>query len=236
MYGKSILSILTSPQKNMKVAARISGRRPFWGALALAVLVLLAAGSVPASAQQVTVKKIYDGNTVKLSNGKRVRYIGVSVPDKETKPFFKLCRDANRALVEGREVIVLSDVRTKDDDGKLLGYVYHGDLFVNAELIRLGFGLAAALPPNDRYGKLFLTMQDEARANRRGLWAYEDASNEAYYVGSKAEKIFHRPDCFHVKNLDFDDKTIFRDRDRALEQGYCQDWRCCPLFRALERR
>lgn len=187
-------------------------------------------------AQQVTVKKIYNGNTVRLSDGKKVRYTGVSIPDKETKPFFTLCRDANRALVEGQEVIVLTDVLKKDDDGKMLGYVYHGDLFVNAELIRLGFGLAYTLPPNDRYGKLFQSMQQEARSSRRGLWAYEDASNEAYYVGSKSAKMFHRPDCFHVQNLDFDDKVIFRDRNKALEQGFGQDWRCCPLFKQPDRQ
>jgi micrococcal nuclease len=199
-------------------------------------MVLLAFAWSGVDAQQVTVKKTYNGNTIKLSDGKRVRYIGVSVPDKETKPFFGFCRDANRALVEGKEVIVLTDVLKKDDDGKMLGYVYHGDLFVNAELIRLGFGLAYTLPPNDRHAKLFQSMQKEARSSRRGLWAYEDASNEAYYVGSNSEKVFHRPGCFHVKNLSFDDKVIFRDRDKALEQGFGQDWRCCPLFRAPERK
>ena len=52
---------------------------------------------------------------------------------------------------------------------------------------------------NVQHRELFLTLQQEARKNRSGLWAFEDQSDEPYYVGSKSGKIFHRPSCPHDK-------------------------------------
>ena len=56
----------------------------------------------------------YSGTVIKLQSqtakGKdvKVRYIGVDAPDKG-KPFFEICRNANKALVENRKVRVQSD-------------------------------------------------------------------------------------------------------------------------------
>ena len=97
-----------------------------------------------------------------------------------------------------------------DGSGRPLVYVYAADVFVNAELIKNGYGLVAAPDGNVQHRDFFLTLQQEARKNRRGLWAFEDQSDEPYYVGSKSRKIFHRPSCPHVKGLAFDDRLIFR--------------------------
>ena len=86
------------------------------------------------------------------------------------------------------------------------------------------------MPPNIRYKDLLLGLQRDARKNRKGLWAFEDHNDEPYYVGSKSRKVFHRPSCSHVKNLEFDDRSILRTKDEALNSGFAQDWRCCPLF------
>lgn len=177
------------------------------------------------------VKKIYNGKSIKLSDGKKITYIGLSAPDKKGKPFYTMCKEANKSLVDKKRVAILTDLSEKGDDGKVSGYVYAGEVFVNAELIKNGYALVRILPLNDHYKEYFLSLQKEARKNRRGLWAFEDMSNEPYYVGSKSKKVFHRPKCFHVENIDFDDRIIFRTKDEALNKRFVQDWRCCPLFK-----
>jgi micrococcal nuclease len=211
------------------------------------VLVLLAAAVVMMNFSQsraadelYTVKKVYSGNSIKLEAREpkdkdiKVSYIGVDVPDKG-KPFYELCRNANKALVEKTKVSVRTDNITADQDGRLLGYVYAADVFVNAELIKNGYGLVDAPDANRKYRELFLSLQQQARKNRSGLWAYEDQSDEPYYVGSKSGKIFHRASCTHMKGLDFEDRLIFRTKGEALAGGYSQDWRCCPLFKKSEQ-
>jgi len=182
-----------------------------------------------------TVIKVHSGTVVKLqaktSKDKdvKVRYIGVDAPDRGD-PFFELCRNANKALVENKKVRLQTDAVLTDLNGRTLVYVYAGDVFVNAGLIKNGCGLVSAPDGNVQHREFFLTLQQEARKNRRGLWASEDQSDEPYYVGSKSGKIFHRPSCPHVKALDFDDRLIFRTKAEALTDNYSQDWRCCPLF------
>ena len=186
------------------------------------------------------VIKVHSGSVVKLQaktpkdKDVKVRYIGVDSPDRG-EPFFELCRNANKALVENKKVRLQTDTVLADMNGRSLVYVYAGDVFVNAELIKNGCGLVEAPDGNGQHREFFLTLEQEARKNRRGLWAFEDQSDEPYYVGSKSGKIFHRPTCPQMKGLAFDDRLIVRSKAEALARGYSQDWLCCPLFKKSEQ-
>jgi micrococcal nuclease len=61
-------------------------------------------------------------------------------------------------------------VERRDRYGRLLAYVYVGEVMVNAELVRQGFAQVATFPPNVEYQELFLKLQREAREAGRGLW------------------------------------------------------------------
>jgi len=206
----------------------------------LCAAVFLSLAPAWAADELQTVKKVHTGAVVKLqaktSKDKdfKVRYIGVDVPDRGD-PFFELCRSANKALVENKKVRLQTDAVGADAAGRPLVYVYAGDVFVNAELIKNGNGLVAAADGNVQHREFLLTLQQEAQKNRRGLWAFEDQSDEPYYVGSKSGKIFHRPSCSQMKGLAFEDRLIFRSKAEALAGGYSQDWRCCPLFKKSEQ-
>ncbi|MCX5902301.1 MAG: thermonuclease family protein [Proteobacteria bacterium] len=179
------------------------------------------------------VKKVVSGELVKLSNGDKVRYIGVDAPA-DGSIFFEESRQANKKLVEQKKISIEYDAR-KSSDKDLLGYVYAGDVFVNAQLLKNGFGIAYIVPPNQKYADLFISLQKEARKKRRGIWAFEDPNDEAYYIASKGSRKFHRPNCRFARELSFDKRVIFRTRDEALSKGYSQDWRCNPLFKRQEK-
>jgi micrococcal nuclease len=72
--------------------------------------------------------------------------------------------------VAGQTVRLEWDVERRDRYGRLLTYVYVGDLMVNAELVRQGYAQVATFPPNVKYQDLFLRLQREAREAKRGLW------------------------------------------------------------------
>ncbi len=190
-------------------------------------VVLCACASV--SAKESRVRKVLSGNTVELSDGTKLYYIGVDVPGKN-KNYYEYCKQANKALVDKKNITYTTDLLRHTPDGKLFAYVYVGEVFINAEIIRQGYGLAHFVPPNVRYGQQFLELQTEARKGERGLWGFENMGDEPYYVGSKQKREFHRPGCFHAKNVAFDDRITFRTRNEALQKGYSQGWRCNPLF------
>jgi len=131
-----------------------------------------------------------DGDTVQLTTGEKLRYIGIDTPEtkhprkpvefygKEASAFNKqLVLGAKRrggAAFQGKDILVEFDVTEKDRYGRLLGYVYLPDgTFVNAELVRQGYAKVYTYPPNVKYVSLFRQLQAEARANNRGLWKGE---------------------------------------------------------------
>jgi len=184
----------------------------------------------PLWAEQLVVKKVLSGESIKLSTKAKIRYIGVDAPG-DGDFYFEECRQANKRLVDGKEITIEYDARRKDSNDDILGYVYAGDVFVNAQLLKNGFGIAYIVPPNQKYAGLFISLQKEARKNRRGIWAFEDSQDEAYYIASKGSRKFHRPECRLARALSFDKRVIFRTKDEALGKGYSQDWRCNPLFK-----
>lgn len=148
-------------------------------ALALVLLLPLPAASAPSSAAlEGVVIRVVDGDTVHVLLGNRVekvRYIGIDTPELRhprwgEEPGGREARKVNRALVDGRRVRLELDVQVRDRYGRLLAYVWVGDLMVNAELVRLGYAQVMTIPPNVRYQALFVRLQRDAREAGRGLW------------------------------------------------------------------
>jgi len=76
----------------------------------------------------------------------------------------------NRQLVEGKEVHLERDVSETDKYGRLLRYVYVGDVLVNAELVKQGLAVVKAYPPDTKYQNYLEQMETEARLAGRGMW------------------------------------------------------------------
>lgn len=128
-----------------------------------------------ATASGVLVSRVVDGDTIELSTGQKVRYIGMDTPEvvdprKPVQCFGKGASLENKKLVEGKMVRLEKDVSETDKYGRLLRYVYVGDLFVNDYLTRNGFAYVATFPPDVKFAQQFKNAQEEARINKRGLW------------------------------------------------------------------
>ena len=124
------------------------------------------------------VVHVVDGGTITVRIGDRtetVRYIGMNAseldrPAKRKQSGGREAAEANRQFVEGQSVRLELDVQERDRDGRLLAYVYVGDLMVNAELVAQGLATATTVPPNVKHQELFLKLQREARLLQLGLW------------------------------------------------------------------
>ena len=147
------------------------------GGVLLALVTALPASSALAALDGPVIR-VVDGDTIHVRIGARVekvRYIGVNTPEvhhprKGEEPGGREAAEVNRRLVEGKTVRLELDVQERDRYGRLLAYVWVGDVMVNAELVRLGYAQVMTIPPNVRYQEIFVKLQREAREAGRGLW------------------------------------------------------------------
>jgi micrococcal nuclease len=128
--------------------------------------------------QRAYVKRVIDGDTIEVSvddHTDEVRYIGIDTPE-TVKPgtpiqcFGPQASALNHRLVEGRAVRLVFDSERRDVYGRLLAYVYVGQRFVNARLVRLGYARTLTIPPNDTHAGLFHRLARAAGLAGRGLW------------------------------------------------------------------
>jgi micrococcal nuclease len=125
-----------------------------------------------------TVVKVVDGDTINVRIGTRiekVRYIGMNAPELHhptlgEQPGGREAAAVNRRLVQGQTVRLELDVQESDKYGRVLAYLYVGDIMVNAELVAQGYAQVMTIPPNVKRQDLFLTLRHEARLLQAGLW------------------------------------------------------------------
>jgi micrococcal nuclease len=132
----------------------------------------------PRSSASAIVTRVVDGDTIEVRLDGRiedVRYIGVDTPE-TVKPgapvdcFGPQASAFNHQMVEGRRVRLVFDVQLRDVYGRLLAYVYLGDRFVSAELVRRGLARTLTIPPDDRFAGRLKRLEIAASRAGRGLW------------------------------------------------------------------
>ncbi|MFH1772373.1 MAG: thermonuclease family protein [Candidatus Omnitrophota bacterium] len=139
---------------------------------------------------RIQVVEVIDGDTIKLSNGEIVRYIGIDTPETYIKsakkfaynpqPFSLEAKEFNRNLVMGRFIRVEFDVERYDKYKRLLGYCFIEDTFINAEILRQGYASLYTRPPNVKYSENLLSAYRYAKEMKNGLWgAYETIDSDS---------------------------------------------------------
>jgi endonuclease YncB( thermonuclease family) len=150
----------------------------------LAFLAMLAGPAVAAPLcpadrvdEQVRVTHVYDGDTVKLSDGRKVRLIGIDAPEighrgEPSQPLAEEARHALESLLRSaRRIGLRYDTERRDQYGRLLAHLYLGDgSAVAAELLDAGLASALAVPPNLWNQPCFLARERTAWEDRRGIW------------------------------------------------------------------
>lgn len=118
------------------------------------------------------VTKVIDGDTIEISSGEKVRYIGINAPEltNRNECFAGKAKQKNVSLVLNKKVRLVKDISDKDKYGRLLRYVYIDKLFVNKTLVEEGYANAATYPPDIKFKDLFVQMQKQAQEQKRGLW------------------------------------------------------------------
>jgi endonuclease YncB( thermonuclease family) len=135
------------------------------------------------------VKEVIDGDTIVLTNGEKVRYIGIDTPElnkpgsADDECLAWAARLKNMELLNSGSLELVSDSGAdKDTYGRLLRYVYVNGVFVNVELARLGLAReffcqldwknCPVMNDQDRK-ELIVNSVKEAEKSKRGLYSQE---------------------------------------------------------------
>ncbi|GAB6068199.1 thermonuclease family protein [Methylothermus subterraneus] len=119
---------------------------------------------------------VYDGDTVKLADGRRVRLLNINAPEVKTRakdgePGGEQAKRALQRQVLGRQVRLEFDVEAQDKYGRTLAYLFTADgSHINQALVREGLAVTNIHPPNLKYAEAILAAQREAEIAKRGIW------------------------------------------------------------------
>ncbi|MCL5985388.1 MAG: thermonuclease family protein [Actinobacteria bacterium] len=120
------------------------------------------------------VVDIIGGDTLKLDNEEIVKLIGVVAPLPD-ESFYEDALNKCAELTLNKEIFIETDKLERDEEGRLLGYIWVENLMINAELIKTGFVRFELGPPNIKYMAFLSQAQEEARTAKVGIWSIEVA-------------------------------------------------------------
>ena len=119
---------------------------------------------------------VYDGDTVRLEDGRKVRLLDINTPEIETErkrgePGGEEAKRQLERLLRDQPVRLEYDVERHDKYGRTLANLFRRDgLHVNERMVALGWAIANLHPPNLKYADAILEAQTAAEKARRGIW------------------------------------------------------------------
>ncbi len=116
------------------------------------------------------VDEVIDGDTFSVTSGETIRMLGINTPEID-RYYYSEAKEILNIILEGKQVKLEKDITERDSYGRLLRYVYTGDLFINLEMVRRGYANVYTLPPDVRFAEDLLDAERYARENGLGLWA-----------------------------------------------------------------
>lgn len=125
------------------------------------------------------VEKVFDGDTILLSDGQKVRFLGINTPEvagrsKSAEIGGEQAKAWLKDKLEHRKVFLQGDVEKQDKYQRTLAYVFTEDKeHINVELVKRGLATVNIYPPNLKYLEPLLAAQHIAEQAKLGIWAYE---------------------------------------------------------------
>ena len=143
--------------------------------LAVFVVGAFLIGGAPTAVAASNVSKIYDGDTITMSNGEKIRLLQIDTPELSSRECYgdQARAELVKLLGDSGKVKLTSDSKLDKIDkyGRSLRYVFVGKTNINLKMVEIG----AAAPYFYRgelgaYSSKILKAAENAKKNRLGLW------------------------------------------------------------------
>ncbi len=127
--------------------------------------------------ESVAVKRIIDGDTLQLTDGRRLRLIGINTPERgkngqASEPLAALATRMLQRLAD-RQIKLRWGIEKQDRYGRMLAHAFtiDGDN-ISAQLLTAGMGAAIQIPPNLWAYRCYIHAEKTARKQHLGIWRH----------------------------------------------------------------
>ena len=150
---------------------------PIWSAFFLAYsLPIIAACPAIKQAEPVHISHIYDGDTVRLKDGRRIRIIGINTPEmgRDGAPNEAYALEAKQylqSLLRRGQVKLVLGKEHQDRYKRWLGHLLVGETLVAESMLQQGLGFQVVVPPNNRFWRCLNQAQSRAERQGLGVWS-----------------------------------------------------------------
>ena len=123
-----------------------------------------------------TVKTVYDGDTVELEDGRKIRLLGINTPEIQHKDKMAEAggEEAKTWLInklQHAKVRLEFDVEKTDKYGRTLAYLFSENKeHINLSLVKAGLATVSIYPPNLLYANELLAAENKAEQDKLGIW------------------------------------------------------------------
>jgi len=130
--------------------------------------------------ESVAIQYVYDGDTLTLKDGRKIRLIGVNTPERgrKGKPDEALALAAKQAVQSAvqaassqqKGVRLYLGREPTDSYGRKLGHIFVDGQSLSGMLLSKGLGWHVVVPPNIGLASCFAAAEQAAKRQRKGLW------------------------------------------------------------------
>lgn len=130
--------------------------------------------------QKVAVSQVYDGDTIRLTNGKKLRLIGINTPERgrdgnKDQPFYLEAKNQLQQIIKNNQFqinIVLGQDK-RDRYKRLLAHIFTTDgKNISEILLNKGLAYNIAIPPNINFLDCYTNAEIKAQKLKRGIWSH----------------------------------------------------------------
>jgi len=204
------------------------------------LLVFLLFSTILNAEEWIEVTYVYDGDTIRLMDGRRVRLIGINAPEirhdnrngkyQKAEPFGEDAKQYLTNKMIHQKVSLEMDQEAKDHYHRILGYVFLPDgTMMNEKMVEQGLAYCMPVSPNIRYEKQFVKTQQIAMDAGKGIWKQIAKNSSQTYIGNKKTKRFHTPDCPFNKHSLPKNRVFFNQIWDCFYNGYAPCKKCVSM-------
>lgn len=128
--------------------------------------------------ETVQVAHVYDGDTIKLVDGRKLRLIGINTPErgrdgKDDEPFYLVAKNQLQKIIKANnnQIKIVFGESKRDRYKRVLAHIFTmNNKNITAMLIKNGMGFTIAIPPNIQLLDCYQNAEHEAQKQKRGIW------------------------------------------------------------------
>lgn len=179
------------------------------------------------------VERVIDGDTFDTDTDERIRLYEIDAPEYPIGCLATDAKDRLEGLILGKDINYQKV--GKDNFGRILAYVFSGDLLINEIIVEEGLAYFTKGKTQTSYSFQIENDEKKAKLASRGVWSAlcqtkkEGCMIKGNYRPADNTRIYHTPDCYNYAKITIKPGTSdrwFCTEKEATKAGFVKSKDC----------